>query len=272
MLSVTRPPNYKRPGEDHRLPYVRHARASPRKDATVRRLTPTLVILLAACSPTVSGEVRDATSGRPIANAEVVVTTNGWGARDGGLVWDKEYQYRAQSGPDGKFRVAGVDDGHRLTVNAAGYALVQTSLCSRSPMTIWVGGPFDGADLGKNLSLGAGADGARLGWRFSGGGQKMPESDAELVALRPPGDGNAVTSLRAPFGMAFRAGTGNPPQPPQSGYTTERTLDLLSDCGWLFVRTRDAGTVPVLIGSYLLDQPPEGGRSLVLGYAALRQR
>ena len=238
----------------------------------MKRVLPALATLLAACSPTVSGEIRDATSDRPIANAVVEVTTSGWGVRDGGLVWDKEYRYRAQSGPDGKFRVKGVDGGHRLTVNAAGYPPVQTSLCSNSPMTIWVGGPFDGADLGKNLSLGVGADGARLGWRFSGAGQTVPESDAELVALRPPAAGNAVTSFRAPFGMVFRAGTGNPPQAPQSGYATQRTLDLLSDCGWLFVRTRDAGTVPVRIGGYVLDQPLEGGRYLILGNAALRQR
>jgi hypothetical protein len=235
-------------------------------------LTPAFAIALAACTRSVSGEVRDATSDRPIANAEVMVTTSGWGTRDGSLVWDKDYHYRAHSGPDGKFRVKGVDGGHRLTVNAAGYPAVQTSLCSHSPMTIWVGGPFDGADLGKNLSLGAGADGARLGWRFSGGGRTVPESDAELVALRSPTDGNAVTSFRAPFGMVFRAGTGNPPQAPHSGYATLRTLDLLSDCGWLFVRTRDAGTVPVRVGSYALDQPPDGGRYLILGYAALPQR
>lgn len=202
----------------------------------------------------------------------VEVTTSGWGTRDGGLVWDKDYHYRAQSGPDGKFRVDGVNGGHRLTVSATGYPPVQTSLCSHSPMIVWVGGPFDGADFGRNLSLGKRADGARMGWRFSGAGRMVPVRDAELVALRPPSAGNAVTSLRAPFGMVFRAGTGNPPQAPQSGYDTDRTLDLLSDCGWLFVRTRDAGTVPVRIGSYGLDQPLEGGRYLTLGYAALSQR
>ena len=219
-------------------------------------------------SPSLSGEVRDATTNRPIANAVVEVTNSGWGVRDGGLVWDKDYSRGSQTGEDGKFRVTGVDGGHRLAVRAPGFPAVQTSLCSRSPMTVYVGGPFDGGDFGKLLSLGAGADKRRSGWRFSGGGQKVAEADAELTVLRTPSAGDAVTSFRAPFGMAFRAGTGNPPQAPRSGYDTDQTLDLLNDCGWLFVRTRDAGEVPVRIGSFGLDEPPEGGQWLMLTYAA----
>lgn len=233
---------------------------------------PVLAVTLAACSPSVSGEVRDATSNRPIAGAAVAVTSSSWGVRDGGLVWDKDYTNQAQSGPDGKFRVAGADGGHRLAVRAPGFPAVQTSLCSRSPMIVYVGGPFDGGDFGKLLSMGAGADNRRTGWRFSGASQRVAEADAELLVLRTPSGSDSVASFRAPFGMAFRPGTGNPPQPPRSGFATDRTLDLLSDCGWLFIRTRDAGTVPVRIGSFGLDEPPEGGRYLMLTYAAPPRR
>ncbi|WP_309662815.1 carboxypeptidase-like regulatory domain-containing protein [Sphingomonas sp.] len=226
-------------------------------------------IVLSACSPTVSGEVRDATSDQPIAHAMVEVTTSGWGVRGGGLVWDKDFSYRAQSGPDGHFRIAGADGGHRLSVSAPGYPPVQTSLCSRSPMTIWVGGRFDGADFGKTLSLGDGGNRIRMGWRFSGAGRKAPESGSDLVALGLPSADKSVTSFRAPLGVAFRSGTGNPPQAPQSGYAVEQTLDLL-DCGWLFVRTGDSGTVPVKIGSFGLDEPPGEGRYLMLSYATAR--
>lgn len=229
---------------------------------------PAFAIILAACSPTVSGEVRDATSDRPIAHAVVEVTTSGWGIRDGGLVWDKDYSYRAQTGGDGKFRVNGVDGGVRLAVRAPGYPPLQTSLCSRFPMTIYVGGPFDGGDFGRLLSIGTNEAGARVGWRFGVKGEQVPEADAELIALRPGSTDNVMMPLRAPFGMAFRPGTGNPPQEPLSGYGTERTLDLLRDCGWLFVRTRDVGTVPVRIGSFGLDEPVGGGRYLMLTYAA----
>ena len=72
--------------------------------------------------------------------------------------------------------------------------------------------------------------------------------------------------------MVFRAGTGNPPLAPETGYATNRTLDLLSDCGWLFVRTRDAGTVPVLIGSYGVDQPIEEWALSHSGLCGVAQR
>ena len=122
------------------------------------------------------------------------------------------------------------------------------------------------------LSIGINAGGARVGWRFGGKGERVPEADAELIALRPGSTDDVMMPLRAPFGMAFRPGTGNPPRAPASGYATERTLDLLGDCGWLFVRTRDAGTVPVRIGSFGLDEPPGEGRYLMLAYAVAQPR
>lgn len=221
---------------------------------------------LPACSSSIGGEVRDAASERPVANAEVEVATSGWGTRDGGLVWDKEYSYRGRSGPDGAFRVEGVDGGHRLTVRAAGYPQVQTSLCSRSPMIVRIGGPFDGREAVKLLSLGANPGGGRVGWSFGGKGAPAPEADADLIALRPASIDNVVMPFRAPLGMAFRPGTGNPPRPPASGYAAERTIDLLRDCGWLFVRTRDAGIAAIRVGSFGLDEPLEGGRYLTLTY------
>ena len=229
-------------------------------------------IALGACSPTVSGEVRDATTDRPIAHAVVEVTTSGWGVRDGGLIWDKDYAYRGETGASGKFRVKGGDGGHRLAVRAPGYPPTQTSLCSRSPMTVYVGGRFDGGDFGKLLSIGTNAVGARVGWSFGGKGARVAEATADLVALRLASADNAKMTLRAPLGMAFRPGTGNPPQAPQTGYAAERTLDLLGDCGWLFVRTRSSGTVPVRIGSFGLDEPPGDGRYLMLTYAAVQAR
>lgn len=237
----------------------------------MKRGWPALVIVsaivLTACTRAINGDVRDATSDRPVANAEVEVTTSGWGRRGGQLVWDKDYAYRARTGPEGRFEVDGVDGGHRLTVRAAGYPVVVTSLCSRSPMTIRVGGPFDGGDMGKLLSLGTRADGTRTGWSFAGKGQPVAEAEADLVALRAVSIDHAPMPLRAPLGMAFRPGTGNPPQAPASGYATERTIDLLRECGWLFVRTADVGTVPVRVGSFGVDEPLEGGRFLTLTYA-----
>lgn len=227
-----------------------------------------LTLAAAACSPSVSGEVRDATSGRPIAHAMVDVTTTGWGTRGGGLVWDKDYSYRAQTAADGQFRVAGADGGHRLTVSAPGYAAVQTSLCSRSPMTIWVGGPFDGGDFGKQLSIGTNQAGARVGWRFDGKGSQVPESDADLTLVSFPADPKDL-ELEAPSGMAFRGGTGNPPLPPSNGYARRMRIGPL-ECGWLFVRTRGSGTIPVRTGNLATMESPEIGRAVLLSYAVPR--
>ena len=227
-------------------------------------------IALAACSPGVSGEVRDANSDRPIANAEVAVTTSGWGIRDGGLVWDKDTTHRATSGADGRFSVKGVDGGHRLAVRAAGYVPLQTSLCSRSPMIVRVGGPFEGTDLGKPMRLGRDASGARLGWQF-GKAALVPGFQADLLLADQPSKNATTAHVIAPAGLAFRGGTGNPPSPPQSGYVRELELDLLN-CGWLFVRTGDGVTVPVQIGGYATDAPLEGGRYLLLSYAELPAR
>ena len=234
----------------------------------MKRGWPLLAIGLAGCSPDVSGDVRDASTNRPVAGAEVEVTTSGWGMRDGGLVWDKDYSYRATTGGDGKFRAKGVDGGHRLAVRAPGYPALQTSLCSRSPMTVYVGGAFDGGDLGKQLSTGTNAAGARIGWRFAGKGTQVPDADADLVALDLGSADNHTTKLHAPLGTAFRPGTGNPPRAPQSGYATDRVIDML-ECGWLFVRTRDAGDVPVRIGNVATMESPGGERYLMLSYGAM---
>lgn len=225
---------------------------------------------LAACTSGISGEVRDATSDRPIANAEVAVTTSGWGIRDGGLVWDKDSTHRATSGADGKFRVEEVDGGHRLAVRAAGYAPLMTSLCSNSPMVVRIGGPFDAADPGKQMRLGTGPNGARFGWHF-GNATLVPEPQADLILAGRLSENGTVARLVAPAGLAFRGGTGNPPAPPHSGYARELAIDLL-DCGWLFVRTGGGAIVPVLVGGYATDEPLEGGRYVLLSYVADRAR
>ncbi|MEO5611952.1 MAG: carboxypeptidase-like regulatory domain-containing protein [Sphingomicrobium sp.] len=232
----------------------------------MKRGWPSLALIIAACTPGVSGQVRDANSDRPIANAEVAVTTSDWGIRDGGLVWDKNTTHRTTSGPDGKFQLSDMDGGHRLAVRAAGYAPLLTSLCSRSPMIVRVGGPFDGANLGQQMRLGMDATGARLGWRF-GDATLVPEPQADLVLAGRPSENGTIARLVAPAGLAFSEGTGNPPTPPHTGYARELTLDLL-DCGWLFVRTGRGGTVPVQIGGYATDAPLEGGHFLMLSYLA----
>lgn len=224
-----------------------------------------LLTLLAGCSSAIGGDVRDAATGRPIAGARVEVATSGWGERDGQLVWDKEYSHSAESGPDGSFRLEGIDGGHRLAVRASRYQPVETSLCSRSPMIVRLGGPFEGADLDRQLRIGVTAAQDRRGWSFAEHGF-APAASADLVLLATAGDSPAT--LRAPHGMSFVTGTGNPPAPPRSGYVTELKIDLLQ-CGWLFVRF-EGGVAAVRTGSMATDEPAEGGRYLLMSYGVMR--
>ena len=226
----------------------------------MRRLA-AILVPLAGCSPGIEGVVHDAGTGRPVANARVEISTSGWGRRNGQLVWDKEYRYAALSGPDGKFVVKGVDGGYRLSVQARRFPALDTSLCSRSPMTVRVGGPFQGIDLSRQLRLGTTEDGGRQGWRFA---PPQPVASAEADLFLVSLTDETTATLSAPRGMIFVAGTGNPPAPPQSGHATKLRLDLLQ-CGWLFVRF-DGGVAAVRIGNMAIDQPLEGGRYLMMSY------
>ena len=227
-----------------------------------------LAFLVQACGATTSGEVRDAASGRPIADARVEVTTVGWGIRDGDLVWDKSFVHAANTDERGRFEIDRISGGVNLGVSARGYRPIDTSLCSRSPNLIRVGGPFDGADLGKQFRSGAGPDGAPLGCRFGPNPGLVDVAAANLSALRLSTSRSSKAWFRAPSGMTFVRGTGNPPSPPASGYVESLEVDLF-DCGWLLVRTPDDGMVAVKIGSFSLDDPLEGGHYLALSYGEI---
>lgn len=151
----------------------------------------------------------------------------------------------------GRFLISGVSGGVRLRASAAGFNPVDTSLCARSPMIVRLGGSFDGIDLGRSLRLTK-----RSGWRFGGAPEAVARAATDLTVDTLPESGAAQVVFRAPHGLAFRPGTGNPATPPQFGPARSIELDLLTQCGWLFVRTRGGGTAAVRIGSYGIDQPP----------------
>lgn len=225
------------------------------------RLTAAVLALLAGCSPAIEGTVLDAATDRPIADARVEIANSGWGVRNGQLVWDKEYRHAARSGADGQFLIKGVDGGHRLAVQADRYSPLETSLCSRSPMTVRVGGPFDGMDLARQLRIEVIDGGGSQGWQFEEhAAAQSADADLSLVSHREKG----TVTLRAPSGIRFVSGTGNPPAPPQSAYVKELELDLLQ-CGWLFVRF-EGGLAAVSTGSIATEELPEGGRSLLMSY------
>ena len=221
---------------------------------------------LHGCGGGISGEVRDASSERPLERARVEVSSVGWGVRDGGLVKDKTTARAAATDKSGRFAFPDLSGGVALRAVATGFNPVDTPLCSRSPMVVRLGGPFDGRKLDNMLRLTAGA-----GWRFGANPAIVPLSDADLAVDRLPAGGAAEVIFRAPLGLAFTPGTGNPPMPPPLAQTESLTIDLL-ECGWLFVRTNEGGTAAIRVGSFGFDEPLQGERALMLSYGVLPGR
>jgi hypothetical protein len=192
---------------------------------------------------------------------------NGWGVRDGALVWDKEYHSRARTDPSGRFHL-NASGGSSLTIVAAGYPKVVTYLCS-SPMLVRVGGPYLDHVESHDIWMGVEKSRKRIGWSFSGGGMRVPESVADLRLAGPaPGLGAQSIELQAATGMVFVPGTGNPPPPPTSGYSRRVTMQRTS-CGWLFVRTRDAGIVAV-DPAIAIGEDTDGSQYVLMTYRKAR--
>jgi len=220
-------------------------------------------IALTACTQGLDGTVIDAGTGRPVANATVDIFNNGWGFRDGSLVWDKEYRSSATTDAAGRFHLD-VDGGSNLTVVVEGYPKVVTSACP-SPMLVRIGGPYPDYLATSQIWMGLESGGKRVGWSFAGRGSRVPEADADLRLvglIRAMGD--RTLALQAPAGMAFVPGTGNPAPPPATGYATRLKLDS-SSCGWLFVRSRGGGTFAVQPAGGT-GEDPDGSRYVLLTY------
>lgn len=215
------------------------------------------------CSAGVSGEVRNAETGAPIPGALVEVTDRGWGRSDGTIVWDKDKVHAGRTNAQGRFRID-VDGGYRLTVRAAGYRTVETSLCSRSPMIVRIGGRLGRESISNSLRLDVGPRDGRTGWTFAGDGSEADPDKSDLaVANGSTEPGTPV--LAAPSGAVFVEGTGDPPPAPQSGYRSQLPVDLL-ECGWIYVRTADGSTTIVRSGTYGVDTSPSGRSHLTLPY------
>ena len=224
-------------------------------------------LLAGGCRDSVSGEIHDAASGRPIAGARVELIKVGLGMREGKLVKDKLTAVAVTTDQDGSFKLDGVSGGLKLSVTAPRFRRIETPLCSRSPMTVRIGGPFDRADLEKILRLGVGADGIALGWRFGPKPGTATLEMADLSVERLPTSGMSSARLRSRGGLFLVRGTGNPSKPPATGYVKSLDVDLF-ECGWLFVRTTDSEVAAVRIGSFSLDDL-DGGHYLSLSYGLL---
>lgn len=233
----------------------------------LRWLLTSVAILVGGCAPGVSGVVKDAATGRTIADAEVELFNSGWGFRDGQLVWDAEKISRTTTDAQGRFQF-GRSGGVGLRVTAPGFAqLVAASLCSRSPMTVYIGGPYPELRVDWRLIFGRDGRGAvdmKTGYKR--------ETTTDELGLRLSGtaftDGYALR-VQSTGGVRLVRGTGAIPVPPPLPYDRVVDLDLAADCGWLFVSD---GTSPIaVIGVAPLgwEQNPGQPRYWVMRYTPL---
>ena len=213
----------------------------------MRRASPALVaaLLLAGCVRA-GGIVRDAATGRPIANATLQASNYGWGLRDGQLVWDREKISTTTSGRDGAFSFD-VDGGSNLRVRARGYAEVRTSFCPRRTLVL-LGGPYPKLATNRRLVFAAALDPADADRAF-------PPTLAGDLGISAFGSGlgdGAALRIEATGGIRFVPGTGAIPPPPPLPYPRAIELDFKSDCGWLFVSDGKAAV------AVIEARPPSG--------------
>lgn len=235
--------------------------------ALIKNIVPLVMAsVLQACGPTVSGEVRDAASEQPIAQARIDLVDVGWGQRDRQLVWDAEKRATSTSGADGRFafdKTGGVS----LRVMAPGGTRVEARLCPRSPTIVRVGGPYP--DLRADRRLIFDPNGAAA----SAADKSQPlDTSADDLGLRGSGsafnDGRALR-IEADGGVEFVAGTGAIPPPPPLPYHRAIELDLGADCGWLFVHSGEKPVAVIEVALLGSEQNPGQPRRYVMLYTPL---
>jgi hypothetical protein len=196
-----------------------------------------LMAALPGCSGA-SGMVRDAATGRPIANAALATSNGSWGFSDGQLVWDRQTISTATSGKDGAFRFD-VGGGTGLRVRASGYPDIETSFCSRDTLVL-MGGPYPQLRADRRLDFAEALGPEDISSR------NPPTLANELgVSASGPafGDGSTLR-IEARGGVSFVPGTGAIPPAPPLPYAKAVEVDFREQCGWVFVSD---GSAPIAV-------------------------
>ncbi|MFL6786353.1 MAG: carboxypeptidase-like regulatory domain-containing protein [Sphingomicrobium sp.] len=184
--------------------------------------------LEAGCTRSATGIVREANTGRPIANALLQTSNSVWGFRGGQPVWDNESIATAVSDKDGRFRfdVAG---GTGLNVTAPGYPPVHTSFCPRETPVL-MGGPYPQLLTDRRLII--------AGELIAEDNNNVhPPALARELGVRVSGsifDQGSVLRVEG-RGVRFVPGTGAIPAAPPRPYPRAAEADLGRDCGWFFI-------------------------------------
>lgn len=238
-------------------------------------LKPSLAALLAigltACFPSnveVTGLVLDKATGKPIAGAEVIASSRGWGLSGGpSVIWDKDYSDRALTDAAGRVAFQHYGDDHPvLCVRAAGYESVRVDdpaagqtigMTERMPEIATV--------VDNQLFVGRTADGSSLGWNFADAEEAEP--DASDLILSSPADLDGPITFEAPGGISLEDDASPSGEAPEGGYQTTLEVSPLSR-GTIYVRSRDRShyaRVDMGRGISLLSRP-DGRRGLLISY------
>ncbi len=192
---------------------------------------------LAACSPPLSGTVRDGNSGAPVAGAELTLRWSGWGrAADGQLVWDAPKTETTRSGAGGGFRFSH-GGGTAIDVSLPDGTSQRVEALHEN-MTIHVGGPWPGLRADKALLVPypgtvptaalrkeIGIEPALGDLGVTAGGTAFDDALGELELTGQPGTR-----------LAFVPGSGAIPAPPApEAWQARLALDLRRDIGWVFL-------------------------------------
>ena len=225
-----------------------------------------MAFLVQSCGSSVSGEVRDAESERPIANARVDLVNVGWGKRSGQLVWDAEKRASSISDENGRFAFNATGGGS-LRVVAPGGAPAEARLCARSPTIVRVGGPYPELRANRRLLF-------NLNGTASKATGKLHPLDGSANELGLRSSGSAFTDglgfhVEADGGVRFIEGTGAIPPAPPPPYERVVELDLGADCGWLFVRFGEKMVAVIEVAPLSWEQDPGQAKRYVMLYTPL---
>ncbi|HEX8946186.1 MAG TPA: hypothetical protein VF785_23825 [Gemmatimonadaceae bacterium] len=249
----------------------------------------TAVMLLpsftASCrwTKTIHGGVTDYDARTPLAGVAVFANQSGWGTSRGTLVWDKEYRYRAQSGPTGDFVLQyRVGDVARLAVDLEGYNHYADYAAPGERVDIRLKRlpPPHPRLPGGQLRFGLKKDGTRYGWAFDRGTIGSSCAEADVIPERVDEDprGQILISACGRGGLRFIPAESLGVQTdflvyadtaPEDGYAGRLLLNFSGRGGIVFVRTRDGmhyakfAFQPRAFGSFL---DPDVKRDAAFGY------
>ena len=172
-------------------------------DGRVARLA--LVLLLAGCTAPprrIDGRVVDHASGRPVAGAVVTMTGQGWGVRDGQLVWDKDFASYAVSDAGGRFRARVRGGGVRVAAEADGYVRYGGWLGEDRELRLQPRRATSPDLVHGFLEVGV-RGGVPYGWVLAEARATTVRDSADLFPQMGPADSDAELALLAPGGIAF---------------------------------------------------------------------